>query len=125
MDDKAEDKLTKRRLNEFEDKLKRLQRELQELKAIKRRVARMRKEQGRMIERESDLTEVMAEIEGEERFAAISMPEPVTPLQYSYSCRKCHSHKTDPIEMGNRLLIVCMECNAKYTLVSDKTETPR
>jgi hypothetical protein len=106
----VDEQLSKRRLNEFEQKLRRLQRELQELKSLKRKVSRMRKEQVKTNDREVVLTELL------------EFPEPDHQDGHlgprGYTCRRpgCGSHDTDQIEAGTRIIVVCQTCRGRYTL---------
>ena len=104
-----DEKLSKRRLNEFEQKLRKLQRELQELKTLKRKVSRLRKGQARALDREVELDDLLDEFPGTE-------PEPRRPLDYR--CRRggCGSHDTELIEAGPRTIVICQACRGRYTL---------
>jgi len=109
------EKYTKRRINEFEVKLKKMQHELAKLKSMKRGLRSMRKQHLRVIEREADLTEVLENLQhvtfNEETRTSTLSPS-------SYTCRKpqCKSTNTLLIETSYCNIIKCEDCNGRYTL---------
>jgi hypothetical protein len=104
----AEERLLKRRINEIEDKVKKLQRELQRLKSFNRNKGRGQKEIQRAQDREQELQEFLAYEEMEARSEAATVENKAAP-----QCPKCNSPNVREIMAGAFKIIVCDECGAK------------
>lgn len=125
----AEDRQFKRRLNEIEEDLKKLQRAVQTLKKSRRQIGRYRKEAERAKVRENEVQETLDLLDGdlvlvedprkrEERIDSFG-------VQGSrYHCRApgCNSYNVTEIEAGPRLVIVCDDCRARFTVVLDQQQ---
>lgn len=125
----AEARIAKRRINELEQKLKKLQRELREIKADKKHVGNLRKQAERAIHIEADCKEILeiTEIEHLELENKIKSNEPKT----KYRCKNveciaaggCYQNtgECDIIDAGLRYIVVCKDCGSRYSVVKEKT----
>lgn len=112
----SDERFYKRKLNDFDAELKRLQRELQKLKIMKRSGGRARKQLMRSLQREMELNEVFESIDGES-FEDIQVDaEP----QQDFSCTECHSEEVQLVPAGIRTIVVCQDCKCRYTITNDK-----
>lgn len=122
----AEERLSKRRINELEEKLKKLQRELRELKVEKKHAGQLRKQVARAAETEATCRDIIdeAEIVEQERFDAEAKRKKKP--EHDYKCKSivCPSNQSfykqsscDIIEVGNRLIVICQECGSRYSVV--------
>jgi hypothetical protein len=114
----SDDRFYKRKLNEFEEELKRLQRELAKLKVLKREGGRARKQMLRSLYREMELQSVLEE-QQMEHFRNIQVDETVE----KPCCKNCASHKINSIHAGNRTIIICQACETRYTIHQSIAET--
>jgi len=118
----AEARVSKRRISELEVKLKKLQRDLQQLKSEKIKVKRLRKQSKLALQVAADSAEVLEYVETCKFHEAIPSPDKGPP-QPEYKCRnvKCvpstyNKGNCDTIEAGIRLIVVCRDCGSRYTL---------
>jgi len=113
----AEARLAKRRINELEEKLKKLQRELQQLKSQNRKIGNLRKQARHSKYREHELREIYDEEDSlafQENETKITTANPL-----SERCRieSCQSADTKSIAAGIRTVVVCNKCQARYSFV--------
>lgn len=113
----AQERLEKRRINELEEKLKTLQREMQSYKAkTKKQVGKLRKDVRRASDMEDDMTEQFEdELAQDRNFSSNSTKEPA---QQTYRCRKekCKSDDIILVPAGIRVIVLCKTCEGKYTI---------
>ena len=117
----ADDRFYKRKLNEFDQELKRLQRELAKLKVLRRDGGRSRKQLLRSMHREMELQEVL-DAEAAQAFADIQVKDKGCDEE-GPRCKKCDSTKVNRLEAGTRIIIVCQDCESRYTIVHAIAET--
>jgi len=121
----AEERVAKRRINELEQKLKVLQKELRQLKTDKKHVGSLRKQAVRAVKVEADCQEILEETEAtllEEQNNKIKKEK----SKSSYRCRnvECiqagghykNTGECDIIEAGVRLIVVCRDCGSRYSV---------
>lgn len=108
----AEERKQKQKINELEQKLKRLQKELQEFKATKKKVGRLRKR----AEKAEYVSASYQELLEEEEKTKIKV-EKREDKKSKYRCRniECGSEDIDEIYAGSRLIVVCNECGKRFT----------
>ena len=107
----AEERKQKQKINELEQKLKRLQKELQEFKATKKKVGRLRKR----VEKAEYVSASYQELLEEED--KIKIKEKKQDKKSKYRCRniECGSESVEEIYAGVRLIVVCNECGSRFT----------
>jgi hypothetical protein len=123
----AEERVAKRRINELEQKLKVLQKELRQLKTEKKHVGSLRKQAERAVKIEADCQEILEETEAttlEEQNNKIKKEK----SKSSYRCRnvECiqagghykNTGECDIIEAGVRLVVVCRDCGSRYSVAN-------
>ena len=120
----AETRISKRRINELEARLKRLQRDLQQLKSEKKKVGNLRKQTPRAMQTEADCLDVLNYVE--ETYELDLPGQEDDEQQNEYRCRdpECikaggyydTTGKCDTIEAGVRLIVVCRDCGSRYTV---------
>lgn len=118
MSSTSDERLYKRKLNEFDKELRRLQKELAKLKILKREGGRARKQLMRALQREADIVSVHEEEEAQ-RFS----PDEIQTTLSKYRCSKCGSYDTITVEAGNRNVVVCQECGSRHTVANKIAET--
>jgi ATPase subunit of ABC transporter with duplicated ATPase domains len=108
----AEERKQKQKINELEQKLKRLQKELQEFKATKKKVGRLRKQ----AEKAEHVSATYQDLLEEEEKIKIK-EEKRDKKKSLYRCRDldCGSENVDEIYAGSRLIVVCNECGKRFT----------
>lgn len=111
----SEERLYKRRLNEFDQELKRMQRELAKLKMLKREGGRARKQLLRSMQREMELQSVLDDTEAM-KFRELHLVEDEKP---AICCNKCESTSVNVVPAGLRRIIVCMDCSARSTVLNE------
>ena len=116
----SEDRFYKRKVNEFEQELKRLQRELAKLKVLKREGGRARKQLVRNLQREMELQSIF-EQEMMDKLVDISIAKEKD--EEKPHCKKCHSNNTKHFQAGMRTIIVCQDCESRSTIINDIAET--
>ena len=116
----SEERFYKRKINEFDQELKRLQRELQKLKVLKRNGGRARKQIQRSLQREMDLQDVFETMQTEE-FEEIQVQPRKS--QCEYMCKECRSGEVQLVTAGLRTIVVCQDCKSRYTVVNDLAKT--
>jgi rubrerythrin len=119
----AEDRVAKRRINELEEKLKKLQRELREIKVEKKKIGNLRKQAERAIKVEKDCQEMLDNELKNTPSIKINKEEAKT----IYRCKnvECinaggfykNTGNCDIIETGPRLIVICRDCGSKYTIL--------
>jgi len=120
----AESRLAKRRINELEEKLERLQRELQQLKAQNRRIGGLRKQAKYNRKREDDLRELL---ECEEALAFHTRDNNIQSANaqsHKERCRteNCLSTNVTLVPAGCRTVVLCNECSSRYSVIkTDQT----
>lgn len=125
----AEERVAKRKINELEDKLKKLQRELRELKVEKKHNGRLRKQLVRSQQTEADCKEILEETEVfvQERLDEEDKKKKHKKQPHAYHCKnaECASNQSyykeqscDVIEVGSRLIIVCSECGGRHSVLA-------
>jgi len=111
----AQERLEKRKINELEEKLKTLQREMQSYKAkTRKQVGKLRKDVRRASDMEDNLSEQFEEeLAQQHDFYAPSKKE-----SQNHKCRKdqCKSDDTIAVPAGVRIIVFCKACEGKYTL---------
>jgi len=122
----AEERVAKRRINELEEKLKILQRELRELKIEKKQTGNLRKQLLRASQTEADCKEMLEEMDARELEDLLKEEKKKSKSKRpEYKCKntECISHDEynnsvcDIIEVSNRRIIICHECGSRYTIV--------
>jgi len=116
MSDNSQDRVYKRKVNEFEQELKRLTRELQKLKSMKKDGGRARKQAQRLLQREADLQEVFDNLEADQ-FDEI---QEVKNKKSNMECRECGAYDVTLLPLGFKTVVVCKSCECRYT-ISDET----
>jgi hypothetical protein len=131
----AEDRLTKRRINELEEQLRGIQRELQKLKDQSRKADRLKKQLSRSMVREAELSDLI-EDQGYEEAASVSKHSHKKKEgkknhenhhnqdQEKHVCRKsnCQSDDVTTIDAGNRQVLRCNKCGGRYTIQLSETK---
>jgi vacuolar-type H+-ATPase subunit I/STV1 len=124
----AEERVSKRRINELEQKLKKLQRELREFKVEKKKIGQLRKQVEKAAQVEADCQEIIdAELQikikqqEEEVKKEESKPKPTIYRCKNVECLNAGGYykntgNCDIIETGTRLIIICRDCKSRYTL---------
>jgi len=122
----ADDRLAKRRINELEQKLKTLQRELRELKIEKKQVGKLRKQASRALQVEANCKKVIEETDTSFVESDKIKQEKKRSV---YRCKniECitaggHYQNTgdcDIIDAGQRFIVICKDCGSRYTVVKD------
>ena len=115
----AEYRVAKRRINELEQKLKKLQREMRELKSKDKQIAQLRK---RAVQAEQTRADCADLIEEYENLAADQLAAEKDKPTYTCRVKECRSHDCEAIEAGARLIIVCPECGARYSIENSRKE---
>ena len=119
----AESRLAKRRINELEEKLKKMQRELQQLKAQNRKIGRLRKEAKAARNREEHLRDLYEEEEAlafDKNDITIEAPKHANTKE---RCRNesCLSDDLKLIPAGNRFVAVCNQCQSRFSFLKNET----
>lgn len=115
----SDERFYKRKLNEFDQELKRLQRELAKLKVLRREGGRARKQLLRSMQREAELQEIV-EMEQAERLKDLAVRDEKDDKP---CCKKCNSKSVNSLQAGNRTVIICKECESRYTIINEIAET--
>jgi len=127
----AEARTAKRRINELEQKLKKLQRELREIKVEKKHVGNLRKQAERALQVEADCKEIIedTEITQQELESKININTPKS----KYRCKNnecvaaggCYQNTgdCDIIDAGMRFIVICKDCGSRYSVVKE-TSSP-
>jgi len=124
----AEERLAKRRINELEERLKKLQKEVRELKSEKKHAGHLRKQLARVAGTEAICKEILdeaeaTELERIERESAAAKRK----KENEYKCKNAECLASqgfygqvgcDTIEVGTRLIVICRECGGRYSVVS-------
>jgi hypothetical protein len=112
----AEDRLLKRRINELEQDLKKLKRELDEAKNLKKQIGRLRKKNNQAELAQAEIEDLLKDggewvVEKEEE---VEHPKQQPHLR----CRKegCKADTVKAIEAGPRIIVVCEKCGSRYTI---------
>jgi len=117
------DRVFKRRINELEQDIKKIQREVLKLKQMKKDSGRTRKGEQRALVREMDVQEVLDDLQAEEfrKFQCVVSEDSGIPGVPTYRCRNsvCQSNNVTTIAAGLRLVVVCEECKSKHTIMQD------
>jgi hypothetical protein len=105
----AEERLLKRRINELE----------QEVKKLKRGMGRLKKRARKAEETEAELQDILDDettVEFEQKKARKKEV-----MEKGPRCRNqdCKSDNTRKIQAGIRAVIVCSDCGARYTILSE------
>lgn len=116
MSSTSDERLYKRKLNEFDQELRRLQKELAKLKILKREGGRARKQLMRALQREAEVVAIHEDEEAQ-RFNEIQT------TVSKYRCSKCSSYDTITVEAGSRNVVVCQECGSRRTAANKIAET--
>ena len=129
----AEDRVAKRRINELEQKLKKLQRELRAIKVEKKQVGNLRKQAERAVKTEADCQEIIEEAEvilQDAQDDKIKKEE----TKSAYKCRNAEcisaggyyetTGNCDIIEAGVRIIIVCRDCGSRYSVPATTPSSP-
>ena len=121
----AEERIAKRRINELEQKLKRVQRKLKEIKVEKKQIGHLRKQAERALIVESEFKEILDD-ELKEQSTKVKQQLQQDDSKTEYRCRneECiaaggaykNTGNCDVIETGLRLIIICRDCGSRYTL---------
>ena len=108
----------KNHVETLEHSLKNLQKELREIKKNRaKKEGQLKKELRKMKEAEAD-RETLARLEQEYNShlpQSDAVPEPKKMTRH-LKCRKCESKNTTLIEVGDRTIVLCNECRARYTV---------
>jgi hypothetical protein len=125
----AEARIAKRRINELEQKLKKLQRELRELKVEKKQVGHLRKQAERALHIEADCKEILESTESIELENKINKDDP----KFKYRCKnnECiiaggayqNTGACDIIDAGARYIVVCKDCGSRYSVAKETTSS--
>jgi predicted nuclease with TOPRIM domain len=123
----AEARISKRRINELEEKLKKLQRDIQQLKSERKKVNQIRKQSRQALRAAADSVEVLEYIESCKFLESTPSIGTKDVVDTEYKCRdpKCvpstyNKGNCEVIEAGVRLIIVCRDCGSRYTLTNDR-----
>jgi hypothetical protein len=121
MPSNSEARTAKRRINELEQKLKLLQRELREIKTEKKHVGNLRKQAERAMQVEADCKEVLDEVKMASQPTKINKEGPNS----GYRCRNAecieaggfykNTGDCDVIDAGIRWVVVCKDCGRRYS----------
>ena len=121
----AEDRVSKRRINELEQKLKKLQREIQTFKVERRS---LRKQCTRAVQTEAECLELIEELE-KEKIKANN--EKIKQEDTKYRCRNAecisaggyykNTGNCDIIETGLKLIVICQDCGSRYSVSRSET----
>ena len=139
----ASERLAKRRINELEQKLKKLQRELKDIKIEKKHIGHLRKQAERAVLLETEyhslLDEELKETIANEQQQQQQQQQHENNNKKSsipsnpYRCKNVdcvtaggyykNTGNCDVIETGSRLIIICRDCGSRYTLPIRTTDT--
>jgi len=119
----ADARISRRRINEMEERLKRLQRDLHQLKSETKKIGQLRKQTKRAMHAESECRDVLDYVR--ENYD-IDDPKEDVQEKSEYRCRNedClnaggfygETGECDIIEAGVRLVVVCRDCGSRYTV---------
>ena len=122
----ANERIQKRRINELEQKLKKLQREVRAFKVEKKQVGNLRKQAIRAAQTEAEYNEILEELDAdllEKKLADNKKNKKKNIVPYSCKNPECINakgfEKSDActiIEAGSRLIIVCQDCGKRYSI---------
>lgn len=128
----AEARTAKRRINELEQKLKTLQRELREIKVEKKHVGKLRKQAERALQVEADCKEILEDTEITQQEIESKKINSNTP-KAKYRCKNnecvnaggCYQNTgdCDIIDAGSRFIVICKDCGSRYSVVKE-TSSP-
>jgi predicted nuclease with TOPRIM domain len=121
----AEARTEKRRINELEQKLKKLQRELRELKVEKKQVGNLRKQAARAIQVEADCTEIIEEVEIQQKELETKIKKDDPKSKYRCKNIECiqaggcyqNTGECAIIDAGVRFVVICKDCGSRYSVV--------
>ena len=113
----AQERLIKRRLNELEQRVRKIMREIDKLKTFRKVMRRSQKHELRALQREEDLRDLLDEIEAGKFDQALDMTTKEA-SDNDFECRKpeCRSKNVSHFEAGMFKIIVCEDCGGRYTL---------
>jgi len=128
----AEDRVAKRKINELEQKLKKLQRELKEIKLEKKHVGHLRKQAERAVILEADCKEILEEVEADLLENDTKIKKEATKPAYKCKNAECisaggyyeTSGNCDIIEAGVRVIVICRDCGARYSVEAQVPPSP-
>ena len=122
----ASERLQKRRINELEQKLKKLQREIRAFKVEKKQqIGHLRKQATRAAQAEAEYHEILEELDADvlERMAEQKKKKPTYTVPYKCKNSDCinvngfeNPETCTIIEAGSRLIIVCQDCGKRYSI---------
>lgn len=119
----AEDRLLKRRLNELDEAITRIRRELEKIRS-QRKISqgRGRKQSSRSEEREQELSDMLVTIELEEKEKALNEPK-----HDGLTCRKpeCGSDNVTRVAAGPYDVIKCEACGARFRVKAKVVDPPK
>lgn len=120
----ADERFYKRKLNEMEQDIKRLQREIQKLRAMQKNSRRTPDKQlTRTLQREADLQEVFDQMQAAE-FQPVQV-EIIKERKCDNRCKQCQSDNVHQIQAGMRTVIVCGDCSSRYTVKTKEYEVAK
>ncbi len=106
MPSNSNSKLEKRKLNELEQKVKSLQKEIRDLKSEKKRIGHLRKENHRILHSDTDVSDIITEQD------YIKSKEKDKPRCKDKNCiSDCIT-----IDVASRFIIICQICNKRYSI---------
>jgi len=117
----AEDRVAKRRINELEQKLKTLQREIRDLKQEKKQVGHLRKQAERAVHLEAECRDILDEVDAEFLDQDITIKQ-ARSLHQCKNIECVEAKQADNcviIEAGARLIIICQNCGSRYSIVNN------
>lgn len=120
----ASERLQKRRINELEQKLKKLQREIRAFKVEKKQVGHLRKQAIRAAQTEAEYHAVLEELDSDLfRKEQESLQQEQKKIPYKCKNLECvnakgykDSNNCIIIEAGSRIIVICQDCGKRYSV---------
>ena len=120
----ADERLLKRRLNELDEQIKKIRRELDRIRSKQKNKGRGRKQVDRVQDRERELNDMLLEVDEEqavkqEKEKKVKVQEKIGEV---HVCKKpeCGSTKVSEVIAGAFIIIVCDTCGSRYTVRNEQ-----
>lgn len=109
----------KRRLNELDQDVRRLQREIQKLKLLKRNGGRAQKHLVRALQREEEFMDIMDEMKVQE--FEENNQDLLKEDDLKFYCKACDSEDVSLVTAGIRTVVLCKNCSCRYTIGNEQS----
>lgn len=118
----ADERLLKRRLNELDDQIKKIRRELEKIRSQHRGSSgRGKKGSERLEERERELSDMLVEFDAEHEVEEAKVQKKKGKPENKHACLKegCRSGNTQKVSAGAFMIIVCEDCGSRHRVAVD------